>query len=415
MKKVTVALQGFSERAASILMLFLSRRSKGVYTLVEGNGALNILDLDCVNSNQLWESYGSPEGKLPSIVVSVHEKNLPNAIWLQKPLDLERLTSVIDQIVAEHQLQQAELEAQKQQEQSASQAEQSSEAIRKVLEQEAKPRAKVDLSGQRVYISKSLQGYSKEFSGINTEASTADFYEDRRSLQWFYGTREDEAYLADLKSPELFYDANQYLQGAYIKAVALAKNSDQIIQLNGGGVHLFLTDKGTRVYSETKDSLLHKISFIRATSQQTFTTAPLVDVDLFEQEREQLSVRSTDSLLWNLSLWSARGRLPEGVSGDKVVALTRWPNFTRLDIPPYAMKIVALWFNNPTSINETVAKLDVPYRAVYSVFSACYALGLIKQLSSNEQEQAAAVSSASKPKKVSLPKRLFRALFNKLN
>ena len=96
MKKITVGLLGFSDRTARILTLFLSRHSKDKYTLVDGKGMLNILDLDCVNAKELWENCSAHEGILPAIAVSIHEKALPNTIWLKKPLDAESLTKAID-------------------------------------------------------------------------------------------------------------------------------------------------------------------------------------------------------------------------------------------------------------------------------------------------------------------------------
>lgn len=408
MKKVTVGIQGFSERATSILALFLSRRSKDTYVLVEGKGVLNILDLDCVNSKQLWEDYSSPEKTLSSIVVSVHQKDLANAVWLQKPLDVERLMEVIDKIITDYQRQQVDIDNKKAHEQAKKDH---IEAARKALEQELekKPRPKADLSEQRVYISPSLQGYNKDAANFDLEKNATNSFEHNRSLQWFYGTRHDASYIVDLDSPELFYNPNKHLQGAYMKALELARKTDTIIELSGGGVHLFLTDQGSKAYSKTKDSLLYQVSFIRTTTEQVFTAIPLANLNLFKRARSTLIEYSPACLLWTLSLRSSRGRLPEGISGDAVVSLKRWPNFTRLNKPPHAMKIAALWFNSPTTINATASQLNVPFCAVYSVFSACYALGLTEQLSNNEPKLENAVT------KISLPKQFFRALFNKLS
>ena len=99
MEKVTIGLQGFSDRAENILRLFLSRRFKSTYALVEGRGQLNILDLDNVNAKQLWMEHSQSQNAMPSIVVSVHEQNLPNSIWLRKPLNVERLSEVIDKVI----------------------------------------------------------------------------------------------------------------------------------------------------------------------------------------------------------------------------------------------------------------------------------------------------------------------------
>lgn len=425
MKKTTVALQGFSERAKNILALYLSRRPKGGYTLVDGHGTLNILDLDCVNSEQLWDSYKPAPGQMPCIVVSMKELALEQAIWLKKPLNLQQLTETLDRLVAEHQLRQLEQEPEPETtavvpathltldvsfaelEAAAPKASEADE-LNKVAEAEP---AVADLSGQRLYVSKSLQGYAKEYSKGSNE-HTSDAYEEKRSMQWFYGTRADQEYLDPAKSAELHYTPSSYLQGTFMQAYKLAKSQEQPVQITGGGVNITFMAQGEVVYSETKDTLLHKMSFINTEEQPLFSAKVIEQHPFLEQRLSRLNPRASRELIWNLSLWSSRGWLPHHISAESVIQLKRWPNFTRKDIAPHAMQIVALWFNQSTSINATVTTLGVPYRAVYSVFSACYALGLIELVSAVEPSTTPVAASAKQ--KVSLPKRIFRALFNKL-
>lgn len=410
MKKVTIGLLGFSERAASILTLFLSRRLKDTCALVEGRGQLNILDLDCVNAKELWRNHSNLQDVMPSIVVSVHKKDLPNTIWLQKPLDVKRLSKVIDTVITDYQLQQLKTDAKHVHEQTRRHAttEHTTRLVPEALEIKEKPSSKVDLSGQRLYVSNSLKGFSKTYSSNDLEQAVSDLNVEHRSLRWFYGSREDDAYTANFNSPELYYDPEQYLQGAYSKARKWARNKNISTQIIGAGVHLFITDTGRTTYSNKNLSSLKQVCFVRTTGK-VFNVEPLINANSFERQKKQLVPFYSNNLLWSLSLWSARGRLPVGISGDTVVSLTRWPNFTRIDISTHAMIIVALWFNKPATINATAVQLNVPFRAVYSVFSACYALGLVKQLSNNELKQQQSV------KKISLPKQFFRSLFKKLN
>ena len=213
---------------------------------------------------------------------------------------------------------------------------------------------KADLSEQRLFISQSLQGYSQSYRK-NQVKHSSDAYEEKRSLQWFYGMRDDEDYLDSSKSDELYYQPANYLQGVFMQAQQLAKSQGQPVLINGGGVNMVITDLGTRVYSETKDTLLHKVSFINTEEQSLFIAKAVEQHSFLEQRLSRLTRRASSELLWSLSMWSSKGRLPLNISGESIIQLKRWPNFTRKDLSPHAMEIAALWFNQKVSINETAA------------------------------------------------------------
>ena len=53
-----------------------------------------------------------------------------------------------------------------------------------------------------------------------------------------------------------------------------------------------------------------------------------------------------------------------------------WPNFTRLIVTPYALKISALWIAQPHSLLTTAQVLNIPQRYVFAFYSAAHALKL---------------------------------------
>lgn len=85
-----------------------------------------------------------------------------------------------------------------------------------------------------------------------------------------------------------------------------------------------------------------------------------------------------DSLIWRLGLWASRGRLPAGTALDALVRIRLWPNLTRLQIPPHAVRILGLWSRRPTSLRETTRLLGIPQRYVFGVYSACAAIEVIQ-------------------------------------
>jgi len=88
---------------------------------------------------------------------------------------------------------------------------------------------------------------------------------------------------------------------------------------------------------------------------------------------------STEAFLWQVALWTYRGRLPSGTAVHGRVYLTRWPNLTRLAEIPHALRIAALWLAQPVSLAFTVDMLGIPQRYVFAFYGAAHAAGLAGQ------------------------------------
>lgn len=101
-----------------------------------------------------------------------------------------------------------------------------------------------------------------------------------------------------------------------------------------------------------------------------------------------------DSLLWDLALWSAHGRLPAGVSGHERMKLTAWPNFTRLTLTPHALPIAALWVTGYLSPFEVARKLDIAQRYVFALCSAAETAGLFEREKRRPSDRSDAVAGA---------------------
>ena len=71
-----------------------------------------------------------------------------------------------------------------------------------------------------------------------------------------------------------------------------------------------------------------------------------------------------DNLIWKVSLWTARGRIPKGTPLDEPVYLRHWPDLNSLLVTPDAMRIAALWLSHPISLQSLAAHLGVSYNFV---------------------------------------------------
>jgi hypothetical protein len=117
-----------------------------------------------------------------------------------------------------------------------------------------------------------------------------------------------------------------------------------------------------------------------------------------------------DGLLWKVTLWSARGRLPLGTDIDTTIALRQWPNLTRLLAIPEFLRIAALWVKNPLSLSKTAELLNIEARYVCAFFSACDALELTQVLPTTGE---AVVFDSNQEKSVA-PKGLLRRILRRL-
>ena len=86
--------------------------------------------------------------------------------------------------------------------------------------------------------------------------------------------------------------------------------------------------------------------------------------------------QALDRFLWHLAVATARGRVVEGTPLDAPVYLRRWPNFTRLQPSDDAMRIAAVWVQQPRSLLNLYETLKVPVENVFTFFTAAQAIGL---------------------------------------
>jgi hypothetical protein len=93
---------------------------------------------------------------------------------------------------------------------------------------------------------------------------------------------------------------------------------------------------------------------------------------------ENLVWEDADAVLWKVSIWASRGRLPLIYNNiDKKFSLKYWPNLTRFMMTPHSMEIAALWTKEPISLRKTLDLLNIKQRYVFSFYSAEIALDLI--------------------------------------
>ena len=114
--------------------------------------------------------------------------------------------------------------------------------------------------------------------------------------------------------------------------------------------------------------------------QLTRTRFGFEEISLLEREPDAELPKgrrvASDELLWQLALFTARGRLPDTLSAEEPRLLNSIPDFERRLETPHARSIAELWQSQRLSAQNIASMLGVPQRFVFSFLVAADAIGL---------------------------------------
>lgn len=84
-----------------------------------------------------------------------------------------------------------------------------------------------------------------------------------------------------------------------------------------------------------------------------------------------------ESILWTVSLLASHGRLNRDANINQRWVLKHWPNLTRVENIPHVMRISAAWQQRPGTVFDVAKWLDIPQRYVFAFYTAASVLGLM--------------------------------------
>ena len=344
-KPIKVGAFGLDDRARKLLGLFFAGPCKGRFTLVSQFQAdVLIVDLDRPSGWSYYQTQNAINPSRPLVAISLYRnREMEVEFFIKKPMRLDTVLQVLERAGA--QVQGASLPP-----------------TPKSEEKPSKPR-----------VSSSQKAESTEPPDERPDAS--EEYQFLQLLQ-----RRPKADLAQIKAAaELFYDPEKCIQGHLQKTIQLARAEKQGMQISGFWGRLYLDPLEERAYSELLDTRLRPLTVMRIPRREIDIT-PL-EADALQKLRGGNKaikiITSIDALLWHLSLWSSRGRLPKGTDIESPVFLRRWPNFTRFLETPNAMRIIALWARQPASLTDTLEALNVSQAETFALFSAALAVDCV--------------------------------------
>lgn len=187
------------------------------------------------------------------------------------------------------------------------------------------------------------------------------------------GELEDEAYEDPLHRNRIFYQPGDFLQGVLMKALSRSRHEHVPVRIEGLGPALVVDAAKRSIHTRMREQML------RSMCRLPLGNRPL-DFHLLEAPVEieaDAMHHALEPLLWNVTLWCARGRVPQGTDLHAPVRL--YPlDPTRLPPLPNGLRIARLWLQEKTSLLETPARLDLHFRNVFSFYSAADTLGYVE-------------------------------------
>jgi hypothetical protein len=223
-------------------------------------------------------------------------------------------------------------------------------------------------------------------------ASVVSQEEAERRWKALCGEQDDVQTVAEVA---LFTPEN-YLLASVLEAGRMARDTQQTVYLTlAPQEFVLLMPKQGLAYS-TIDTLSEEFRALCNNPVQTGQFALHIPSATELEQLEKQAEGDADALLdleafvWVSSLLTARGRLGRGVDIAQKVSLKYWPNLTRLESFPHAMRIAALWNQRPASALDIAKALDIPQRYVFAFHTAANALNLFEmdqnKLKSREKE-----------------------------
>lgn len=82
--------------------------------------------------------------------------------------------------------------------------------------------------------------------------------------------------------------------------------------------------------------------------------------------------------IWQLSIWTSRGRLIAPITPNTVIKLKAWPNLTRLAYLPEAIRLSAFLVRSPVALNTLYKLLPVSLEDVLNYIAATYSIDALE-------------------------------------
>lgn len=427
-----VALLAISPHNRAILEFFFSGAGRNLFRVVQAAEAeAFILDYDHPDARNDWEKHAALHK--PGIILSVHQADLPDCIWIPKPLTSRALTDAVERV---HELvsrrQDAAAPVSPQPAVVAASMATASPSVAKPSEPPFRdkpqpfgisprpvrqplrslvvslPDEEDDEAEEALLNKPASSGVAGEspavvFDPAETEIPLEEVdrpvepsmppEQAERRWKMLCGEQDDVQSMAGIAS----FTPENYLLNTLMEAMRVCRDAQQTVQIKFSAFdYVLLMPKQGLAYC-TLDTRSDEFASLCNNPVQTGQVALHIPTGVELEQLEQHAAnhaatqQDLEGFVWVSSLLTARGRLGRHVDAGRKISLKHWPNLTRLEQFPNTMRIAALWNQRPANPLEIAKALDVPQRYVFAFHTAANALNLFEmdqsKLKSREKEK----------------------------
>mgnify|MGYP000004654819 CR=1 FL=1 len=355
-KVIKVVAFGMDTRSTKMLDLLF--REKGVCEVVAVKDAdVALFDMDGAKAEEEWHLYQNSEELLPTIIVSIRPLSVENAVFVRKPISITALSQALRELSV-------------------------IDPTKKNNQKMQPPMVKTTLFTKTV--AKAMDDRVSESNATATASLTLS---------------QEESFLQKASATGIHYDPKQYVLGSLLDAMQQATSQGCAVKLEcKDKIYICYDPNKDEILSDVPNDMLRDLGVIKIDKKENNIKCEMLNNDAFNafrQATDNLSERvPAQAFIWELALFTARGRIPKLRDANQVVYLRHWPNLTRLARVPYCLPIIALWINQPQSLQQISDTLDVPIENVFNIYSMAEAIGL----TGPTRRQADHFIAASSPK-----------------
>lgn len=364
---LNIALLGMSPRNTATFTYFIQKQASKSFQVSKPEDADTcIIDFDMPNGIKQWHESGL--NKKPAIILSNVDPNKSKSIWVKKPINTAELMEAISGLL--------KLIASADQSAEKPNADPLLKGINQQQKSLDKSSKKSTSSVTEVTKPKSAMGYQNKF--IDTQSPSLNL--SQQSIIECCGSHAD----GDHRSPDFInqvtYDPDRSLLEPIKQAIKLARDKNTVVELRGLQLDFLVMPGGEKIFVDLYNRLIRHISAIAMQKKLTTMALPMSLAECHQKyPNDHCNMHHTSTVLWQVALWSARGRLPSTVMPGQSLSITSWPNFTRLTVTPYAIAMASIWVKNSFSPLEVAEQMQIPQRYVFAFISGLSAVDLIEK------------------------------------
>ncbi|EIJ34925.1 hypothetical protein [Thiothrix nivea] len=416
-----VALLAISPHNRAILEFFFSGAGRNLFKVVQAAEAdAFILDYDHPDARDDWAKHANQHK--PGIILSVHQANLANCVWIPKPLTSRALADAVGQVNELLDKQEPPTPtayrppitptqaAPTPEKTLVKHAEQHVQDLPQPFGMPTRPERKLrslvislpeddeeDMEAVpppsnvvHASVAEAAPATEAVFDPAETDIPLEEvdrpvettLSQEAAEQRWktLCGEQEDSHTATEI----ILFTPENYLLATLLDGMRLSRDSQQTVQVRfSARDHALLMPQQGLAYC-TLDTRSDEFTTLCSNPVQTGQITLHIPSSTELEQLEQQAGEDADALLdleafvWVSSLLTARGRLGRGVEIERKISLKHWPNLTRLEQFPHIMRIAALWHQRPASPLEIATALGVPQRYVFSFHTAANALNLFE-------------------------------------